>query len=84
VLSLTQSLTLSRLTLLVHRVLEGEGAATADVEEQLTCVQCDRVPRSWVRQAYPSALPLGKWLADLGRRIAAIRDVCDGVWGIWP
>ena len=59
-------------------MLEGEGAATAEMEEQLACVRRDEVPRGWARHAYASALPLAAWLAGLGRRVAAIRDVRCG------
>ncbi|RZC39341.1 MT, DHC N2, AAA 7, DHC N1 and/or AAA 9 domain containing protein [Asbolus verrucosus] len=49
--------------------LKGELTITSDMEVLEEALFMENVPDSWAARAYPSMLPLGQWVADLGARI---------------
>jgi dynein heavy chain len=47
---------------------QGELSLTEEMEEMGSSLYLDQVPARWMKQAYPSMLPLTAWVVDLQLR----------------
>ncbi|CAM9527837.1 unnamed protein product, partial [Phaeothamnion confervicola] len=68
--------TLHRQLAEVSRALQGLAIVTPELEEIVVALADFKVPHAW-GACYPSAKPLGAWVADLGQRVDQIRR-----WGL--
>lgn len=58
----------------LRRCLLGELQISSDMEQIMTALADDNVPRAWQAVSYPSLRRLGAWIADLSDRAQYLRE----------
>lgn len=75
---------ISRFNILIARIesslkdlklaVEGKSIMSADLDEVLSSITNNQVPKMWAEKAYPSLKPLASWFKDLRQRVAFMKD----------